>query len=102
MPKGSFNDFHFFKHTHDILCTVKIFLQMVILPVSTKIKIIGPQWWPGGKSTRGRRVPGSKPDYTEEPPCKRVWSTLNPSGTNLLPLIRFGEEVPARMYVLVI
>ncbi|GBM71419.1 hypothetical protein AVEN_185725-1 [Araneus ventricosus] len=28
---------------------------------------------------QGRKVPGSKPDSTEEPPRKRVWCTLNPS-----------------------
>ncbi|GBM33514.1 hypothetical protein AVEN_273010-1 [Araneus ventricosus] len=32
---------------------------------------------------RCRRVPGSKPDSTEGPPCKRVWCTLNPSGPNV-------------------
>ncbi|GBN59524.1 hypothetical protein AVEN_48457-1 [Araneus ventricosus] len=28
----------------------------------------------------------SKRDSIEEPPCDRVWSTLNPSGPNVLPL----------------
>ncbi|GBM74306.1 hypothetical protein AVEN_207229-1 [Araneus ventricosus] len=32
---------------------------------------------------RGRRVPGSKPDSTEEPPCKRAWCMPNPSGRNV-------------------
>ncbi|GBL89048.1 hypothetical protein AVEN_255191-1 [Araneus ventricosus] len=40
---------------------------------------------------RGRRVPGSKPDSTEEPPCKWVWCTLNPSGPNFL--VWCGAEV---------
>ncbi|GBN26531.1 hypothetical protein AVEN_40262-1 [Araneus ventricosus] len=38
-----------------------------------------------------RRVPGSKPDSSEGPPCKRVWCTLNPSGPNLLWLVCCGS-----------
>ncbi|GBN93735.1 hypothetical protein AVEN_145381-1 [Araneus ventricosus] len=40
---------------------------------------------------RRRRVPGSKPDSTEEPPCKRFWCTLNPSGPNTLSLVWYGS-----------
>ncbi|GBN54749.1 hypothetical protein AVEN_78909-1, partial [Araneus ventricosus] len=48
--------------------------------------------WPSGKvSTSGRRVPSSKPDFTEEPPCKRAMCTLNPSGSNVLPLMWCGS-----------
>ncbi|GBM71090.1 hypothetical protein AVEN_146305-1 [Araneus ventricosus] len=36
---------------------------------------------------RDRRVPGLKPDSTEEPPCKWVWCTLNPSAPHVLPLV---------------
>ncbi|GBM99094.1 hypothetical protein AVEN_138933-1 [Araneus ventricosus] len=36
---------------------------------------------------RDLRVLGSKPDSTEEPPCKRVWCTFNPSGPKVLPLV---------------
>ncbi|GBM01976.1 hypothetical protein AVEN_269576-1 [Araneus ventricosus] len=38
-----------------------------------------------------RRVPGLKPNSTEEPPCKRVWYTLNPWGPNVLPLVWCGS-----------
>ncbi|GBO30974.1 hypothetical protein AVEN_212465-1 [Araneus ventricosus] len=47
-----------------------------------------------------RRVPGSKPDSTEEQPCKRVWGTLNPSGPNVRPLVWYGSlerGVPAQV-----
>ncbi|GBO04771.1 hypothetical protein AVEN_138629-1 [Araneus ventricosus] len=37
---------------------------------------------------QGQRVPGSKPDSIQELPCKRVWCTINPSGPNVLPLVR--------------
>ncbi|GBM07208.1 hypothetical protein AVEN_25470-1 [Araneus ventricosus] len=41
----------------------------------------GEGWARGGlvvrSRLRGRRSPGSKP---EEPPCKQIWCTLNPSG----------------------
>ncbi|GBM40023.1 hypothetical protein AVEN_250496-1 [Araneus ventricosus] len=40
---------------------------------------------------RDRRVPDSKPDFTKEPPCKRVWHTSNPSGPNALPPERSGS-----------
>ncbi|GBM98861.1 hypothetical protein AVEN_44867-1 [Araneus ventricosus] len=40
---------------------------------------------------RGARVPGSKPDSIEEPPCKRVWCTLNPTRPNVLPLVWYGS-----------
>ncbi|GBN36102.1 hypothetical protein AVEN_152058-1 [Araneus ventricosus] len=40
---------------------------------------------------RGQRIPGAKPDWTKEPPCKRVWCTLNPSGPNVLPLVWCGS-----------
>ncbi|GBN90589.1 hypothetical protein AVEN_180277-1 [Araneus ventricosus] len=40
---------------------------------------------------RGERIPGSKPDSTEEPQCKRVWLKLNPSGPNVLPLVWCGS-----------
>ncbi|GBO01747.1 hypothetical protein AVEN_81801-1 [Araneus ventricosus] len=36
---------------------------------------------------RGQRVPGWKPDYTEEPPSKRVWCTLNLPRPNVLALV---------------
>ncbi|GBN35132.1 hypothetical protein AVEN_133859-1 [Araneus ventricosus] len=42
---------------------------------------------------RDQRVPGSKPDSTEEPPCKRVWCTFNPSGPNVLPLV-WCKKIP--------
>ncbi|GBM30099.1 hypothetical protein AVEN_78502-1 [Araneus ventricosus] len=45
----------------------------------------------GGLVVRSRprswRVPGSKPDSTEEPSCKRVWCTLNLSELNNHPLV---------------
>ncbi|GBN38379.1 hypothetical protein AVEN_177904-1 [Araneus ventricosus] len=48
--------------------------------------------WPDGKvSTSDRRVPGLNPDSIEEPPCKRVWCTLNPPGPNVLPLVWCGN-----------
>ncbi|GBL90597.1 hypothetical protein AVEN_179496-1 [Araneus ventricosus] len=40
---------------------------------------------------RGRRVPDPKPDSTEEPPCKRVWCTPNPSRPNTLLLMWCGS-----------
>ncbi|GBN90590.1 hypothetical protein AVEN_109050-1 [Araneus ventricosus] len=50
---------------------------------------------------RGRRIPGSKPGTTEEPPpCKRAWGTSNPSGS-YKPLTdvprEFREEVKAHV-----
>ncbi|GBN46805.1 hypothetical protein AVEN_55918-1 [Araneus ventricosus] len=40
----------------------------------------------------GRTVLGSKPNFTEEPPRKRVCCTLNPSGPNVLPLMWCGRD----------
>ncbi|GBM09914.1 hypothetical protein AVEN_2875-1 [Araneus ventricosus] len=49
-------------------------------------------WW--GRSglvarspPRDRRVPGPKPESTEDPPCKWARYTLNPSGPTVLPLV---------------
>ncbi|GBN28263.1 hypothetical protein AVEN_235231-1 [Araneus ventricosus] len=42
--------------------------------------------------SQDRRVPGSKPDSTKEPPFKRVWCMLNPSGPNVLLLVWCGAE----------
>ncbi|GBM03599.1 hypothetical protein AVEN_229195-1 [Araneus ventricosus] len=45
-----------------------------------------------GSRPRETRVLASEQDSTEEPSCKRVWCTLNPSGPNVLPLVwKFGE-----------
>ncbi|GBM04454.1 hypothetical protein AVEN_146907-1 [Araneus ventricosus] len=40
---------------------------------------------------RGQMAPGPKPDSTEESPWKLVWSTLNPPGPNVLPLVWRGS-----------
>ncbi|GBN90722.1 hypothetical protein AVEN_36228-1 [Araneus ventricosus] len=40
---------------------------------------------------RGRRVSGSKPDSNEEPPCKRIRCTLNPSDPYALPSVWRGS-----------
>ncbi|GBN38610.1 hypothetical protein AVEN_39522-1 [Araneus ventricosus] len=40
---------------------------------------------------RGRRVPDSRLDSTEEPPSKRIWCTLNPSGPNDFRLVWLGS-----------
>ncbi|GBN69985.1 hypothetical protein AVEN_81805-1, partial [Araneus ventricosus] len=40
---------------------------------------------------RGRWVPCSKPDSTEEQLCKRACCTLNPSRPNVLPLVWCGS-----------
>ncbi|GBM82426.1 hypothetical protein AVEN_125859-1 [Araneus ventricosus] len=40
---------------------------------------------------RDSRFLGSKPDSTEEPPCKLAWCTQNPSESNLLHLLCFGS-----------
>ncbi|GBN06055.1 hypothetical protein AVEN_141317-1 [Araneus ventricosus] len=59
------------------------------------------QCWPGNKiTTSDCRNPGSKPDSTEEPPCKRAWCTLNPWGPNVLPFVWCGSlerGVPAQV-----
>ncbi|GBN13196.1 hypothetical protein AVEN_4355-1 [Araneus ventricosus] len=46
----------------------------------------------GGKSLNfGLEGQGSKPDSSEEPPCKRVWYTFYPSGSNVCPMMWCGS-----------
>ncbi|GBN59730.1 hypothetical protein AVEN_222025-1 [Araneus ventricosus] len=54
----------------------------------------------GKVPNRGRRVLGSKPDCTEELPCKWVWCTINPSEPNVFRagvVWKFGEGVPTEV-----
>ncbi|GBO04255.1 hypothetical protein AVEN_40387-1, partial [Araneus ventricosus] len=76
------------------LCTLKGSIQMCpgwLVPLLTMRNPTNCQMrpqWPGGKVSTSRSA-GSRlePDSTEEPPCKRVWCKLNPSGPNALPLV---------------
>ncbi|GBN71495.1 hypothetical protein AVEN_33692-1 [Araneus ventricosus] len=76
-------------------------LLKVFLQAERKCEPVSLETLPGScdlavrSSPRGEEVPGSKPDSTEDPPCKQFWGTLNlKSWVKILPagvVRKFGE-----------